>query len=117
MLIKITEMFAQFFLLAARVALIIVLMSTVTSCSRGKQFDFEKQQAFEARFVAGMSKTEVEEELDKIGNYEFVDTWIFPNEDIGIEYRTNTSDWGSPVYYFRFSPDDALITLFPPLLR
>lgn len=76
------------------------------------QHDFEKQEEFEAHFSEGMSVAEVEKILSEIGEYEFVDEWEFSEGDIRLEYRTESRKWGSPTYYFRFTPNGELVTLF-----
>jgi hypothetical protein len=97
---------------------LLIFSFVIVFCTSGcvllpQEFDFEKQKIFEARFSEGMSKKEVEKILEGIGNYEFGEDWTFPNGDLRLEYHTNSREWGSPTYYFRFTPDDSLVTLFP----
>jgi hypothetical protein len=92
---------------------ILILLLAIGCRSLSREFDFEKQDTFEAQFSTGMSQAEVEQKLEEISDYEFIDKWIFPNGDIRREYRTESIRWGSPTYYFRFTPDDKLVTLFP----
>lgn len=90
------------------------LIFLIMGCrSLSRDFDFEKQEAFEAQFSEGMSQVEVEEKLGEISDYAFINERVIVDGDIMREYHTESKSWGSPTYYFRFTPDDRLVTLFP----
>ena len=90
-------------------------LAFITACtSKDQRSELEKQEEFEGHFEPGMSRYEVEHKLSEIGVTELlVRESNFDNGDISIGYRTSYSEWGASSYYFRFTPNDKLIVVYP----
>lgn len=100
--------------LLSTMLLLTLLHMLSVSCSGTTAHDLDKQAAFEANFSPGMTEEEVVDILKTIGDYRLTDTRQLENGDVILTFRTGSGEWGSPVYYFRFSPDHELMVLFPP---
>ena len=98
-----------------RLAVLLLFVSfagVLISCS--SESDSDKAEAFESRFPPGMSRFEVEQELlNESLPLEIIQVSQKENGDTIVAYRVNESEWGAPTFYFRFSPDNELIVVWP----
>lgn len=99
--------------------IILWLIAGLSSSCSSQSIDFEKQRIFEERFTIGMSRQETEIMLLKDlqdteeRSLKIISINVLDNNDFIVAYPVDIKKWGAPAYFFRYSPDNKLIVVYP----